>query len=389
MVRRVAIVGVGLTKTATRRNDVTHPELMLEAVNAALKDADIGIGDVESVVYGTMDPFDGINCPDKWDADACGGGGLNKPYMKVTTGGTTGISVALAGYYHVASGLFDTCMAVGCQRVGENVDAQLVLNTCVDPIYERYSGWGAITVGAVQAARHMAKYGTTEEQLAMVSVKNHDAATRNPYAHLRFKVTVEDVLNSRLISWPLRLLDCCPRSDGACALIFASEDKVREITDTPAWVKAAGSIADTYWAGDKPDPADWDSLAMLARRIYRKAKIEDPLRELDVAELYNPFTIQEILEYEALGFCRKGEGGKLVEEGVTDMGGDLPCDPSGGVLCTNPIGATAMIRVAEAALQVMGKAGDRQVPDVETALAHGWGGQFQFHGLMILSRNRP
>jgi len=388
MVRRVAIVGVGLTKTATRRNDVTHPELMLEAVNAALKDADIGIGDVESVVYGTMDPFDGINCPDKWDADACGGG-LNKPYMKVTTGGTTGISVALAGYYHVASGLFDTCMAVGCQRVGENVDAQLVLNTCVDPIYERYSGWGAITVGAVQAARHMAKYGTTEEQLAMVSVKNHDAATRNPYAHLRFKVTVEDVLNSRLISWPLRLLDCCPRSDGACALIFASEDKVREITDTPAWVKAAGSIADTYWAGDKPDPADWDSLAMLARRIYRKAKIEDPLRELDVAELYNPFTIQEILEYEALGFCRKGEGGKLVEEGVTDMGGGLPCDPSGGVLCTNPIGATAMIRVAEAALQVMGKAGDRQVPDVETALAHGWGGQFQFHGLMILSRNRP
>ena len=385
--RRVAIVGVGLTKTATRRNDVTHPELVMEAVSAALKDADIEIRDVESIVYGSMDPFDGLNCPDRWDADACGGG-LNRPYMKVTTGGTTGISVALAGYYHVASGLFDTCMAVACQRVGENVDAQLVLNTCVDPIYERQSGAGAITVGAFQAARHMAKYGTTEEQLAMVRVNDNKNAMKNPYAHLRFEITVEMALSTRIVSWPLRLSDCCPRSDGACALIFASEDKVREITDTPAWVKAAGSIADTYWAG-KPDFADWDSLAMLGRNVFRKAKIENPLKDLNVAELYDAFTIQQIIELEALGFCRKGEGGKLVEEGVTRLDGEMPINPSGGVLCTNPIGATAMIRVAEAALQVMGKAGDRQVPDVETALAHGWGGAIQFHGLMVLSGSKP
>ena len=128
---------------------------------------------------------------------------------------------------------------------------------------------------------------------------------------------------------------------------------------------------------------------MLGRNVFRKAKIENPLKDLNVAELYDAFTIQQIIELEALGFCRKGEGGKLVEEGVTRLDGEMPINPSGGVLCTNPIGATAMIRVAEAALQVMGKAGDRQVPDVETALAHGWGGLFQFHGLMILSRNRP
>jgi len=120
--RKVAIIGVGLSKTATRRNDVTHPELSYEAISAALKDAGVTMKDIDSVVYGTMDPFDGINCPDKWDVDACGGA-LNKPYMKVTTGGTTGISTALAGYYHVASGLYDTCLAVGCQRVGENLDA--------------------------------------------------------------------------------------------------------------------------------------------------------------------------------------------------------------------------------------------------------------------------
>jgi acetyl-CoA C-acetyltransferase len=384
MPRKIAIIGVGLAKTATRRNDVTHPELLYEAVSAALEDAGITMEDIGSVAYGTMDPFDGINCPDKWDVDACGGA-LNKPYMKVTTGGTTGISNALAGYYHVASGLYDTCLAVGCQRVGESFDAQLVLNTCVDPVFERHTGVGAITVGAFQAAAHMAKYGTTHEQRLMVRVNANANAANNPYAHLRFEMTLDMALATRIISWPLRLADCCPRSDGACALIFASEEKTKEITDNPAWVKAAGSISDTYWAG-KP-VADWDNLAMLGRRVYRMAKIEKPIKEIDVAELYDAFTIQQILELEALGFCKRGEGGRLVEEGGTKKNGEIPVNMSGGVLCTNPIGTTAMIRVAEAALQVMNKAGQRQVEDVETALAHGWGGTLQFHGLMILGKN--
>ena len=384
MPRKVAIIGVGLTKTATRRNDVMHPELSYEAISAALKDAGVTMEDIDSVAYGTMDPFDGINCPDKWDVDACGGA-LNKPYMKVTTGGTTGVSTALAGYYHVASGLYDTCLAVGCQRVGENLDAQLVLNTCVDPVFERHTGVGAITVGAFQATAHMAKYGTTHEQRLMVRVNANANAANNPCAHLRFEMTLDMALATRVISWPLRLADCCPRSDGACALIFASEEKTKEISDNPAWVKAAGSLSDTYWAA-KP-VADWDNLAMLGRRAYRMAKIEKPIKEIDVAELYDAFTIQQILELEALGFCKKGEGGKLVEEGITKKDGDIPVNMSGGVLCTNPIGATAMIRVAEAALQVMDNADQRQVADVETALAHGWGGTLQFHGLMILGKN--
>ncbi|MFB0563589.1 MAG: thiolase family protein [Candidatus Lokiarchaeia archaeon] len=386
MPRKVAIVGVGLTKMTTRRNDLTHPELSHEAVNAALKDANLTIDQIDSVIYGTMDPFDGINCPDKWDADAAGGA-LNLPYMKVTTGGTTGISAALAGYYHVASGLFDTALVVCTQRVGENVDAQLVLNTCVDPALERQSGWGAISVGAIQATRHMAKYGTTSEHMALVSVQNHKNAVNNPYAHLRKEITVDDVLKSRIISWPIRLLDCCPRSDGSCALIFASGDKARKITDNPAWVRGVGSIADYYYAGYKVDVADWDNLAILSRRVYKQAQIENPVKEFDMAELYNAFSIQEIMEYESLGLCERGKGSKLIEEGVTSMSGELPVNPSGGVLCTNPIGATAMVRVAEAAIQVMGKGDKRQVPNVETALAHGWGGQFQFHGLMILSRS--
>jgi acetyl-CoA C-acetyltransferase len=202
-------------------------------------------------------------------------------------------------------------------------------------------------------------------------------------------ITVNDALNTRLISWPLRLSDCCPSSDGAAALIFASEERARAMSARPAWVSGAGQITDNYWVGDRTWYEDWDSLSLLARRVYRQAKIDNPLRDLDVAELYNAFTIQEIIEYEALGFCEKGKGAELIRKGVTTMEGELPVCPSGGVLCTNPIGASGLIRVAEAALQVMGEAGERQVAGVKKALAHSWGAAIGFHTLMVLSSQAP
>jgi len=206
----------------------------------------------------------------------------------------------------------------------------------------------------------------------------------NPYAHLRFEVTVQDVLNSMIVEWPLRLLDCCPRSDGAVAVIFASEDVAKTITDRPAWVNGAVSIADGPFFGDRPDVSYRAALAVAARRLYQKCGIKNPLKDIDVAELYIPFTSLELIQTEAYGFCDEGKGGELLEEGTTWMGGELPINPSGGVLCTNCIGATAELRVAEAALQVMGKGGLRQVPNVETALASGLGGMLQFHTLMML-----
>lgn len=390
MPRRVAIVGVGLTRCSSWRKDVTYPELVYEATSAALQDAGIVPDDVSAVVYGSMDPFDGLNAPEKWNVDACAAAGmLAKPYMKISTGGTTGGSTALAAYYHVASGLHDVVLAVASQRVGETLEAQLVLNTAVDPVYERGFGMGAITVAAIQACSHMHYYGTTEEDLALVSVRNHENAMNNPYAHLRVRFSVQDALSSPMLSWPLRLSDCCPSSDGACAIVFASEEKARRLAPQPAWITGAGQITDNYFAGDRPWYEDWDSLAMLARRVYRMAKVGDPLREFDVAELYNAFTIQEILEYEALGFCEPGKGAEMVRKGVTAMDGQLPVCPSGGVLSTNAIGASGLVRVAEAALQVMGKADKRQVPNVKKALAHAWGATIGFHTLMILDREAP
>ncbi len=390
MPRRVAIVGVGLTRTSSHRTDVTYPELVYEAVSAALAQAGLEPAAIDAVAYGSMDPFDGVFAPERWNVEACvGAGAANLPLMKITTGGTTGGSTALAGYYHVASGLFDVVLAVASQRVGETLEAQLVLNTAIDPIYERWLGMGAITIAALQAARHFWRYGTTEEDLALVSVKNYGNARRNPYAHLMRMLTVQDALNTRLLSWPLRLSDCCPSSDGACAVIFASEERARAITDRPAWVVGAGQITDNYWIGDRPWYEDWDSLSLLARRVYRQAKIDDPLRDLDVAELYNAFSIQEIIEYEALGFCEKGKGAQLIRQGVTTMEGQLPVCPSGGVLCTNAIGASGLIRVAEAALQVMGRAESRQVSQVKKALAHAWGAAIGFHTLMVLGSEPP
>ena len=387
---RVAIVGVGLTKCSSHRRDVTYPELIYEAVTAALTQAGLTAKDIGAVVFGSMDPFDGVFAPERWNVEACAGAGsATKPFIKVTTGGTTGGSVALGGYYHVASGMFDVVLTVASQRVGESVEAQLVLNTGVDPIYERWMGIGAITLVANQAVHHFHHYGTTEEDLAMVAAKNYANALNNPYAHLQRHLTAEDALRTRLISWPLHLSDCCPSSDGACAVIFASEERARRLTDTPAWVLGAGQITDNYWIAERPWYHDWDSLAMLARRVYKQAKISDPLAEIDVAELYNAFTINEIIQCEALGFCDKGKGPELIRQGVTAMGGKLPICPSGGVLCSNPIGASGLIRVGEAALQVMGRADKRQVPGVKTALAHVWGAALGFHVLMILGKKAP
>jgi acetyl-CoA C-acetyltransferase len=390
MPRRAAIVGVGLTKCSSHRRDVTYPELVHEAVSGALAQAGLQAKDIDAIVYGSMDPFDGVFAPERWNVDACVSAGfLNKPFLKLTTGGTTGGSVGLGAYYHVTSGMFDVVLAVASQRVGESLEAQQVLNTCMDPIYERWMGGGAITIAANQAVSHFHHYGTTEEDLAMISAKNYANALNNPYAHLQRHLTVEDALKTRMVSWPLRFSDCCPSSDGACAIIFASGERAPKITDTPAWVRGAGQITDNYYVGDRPWFQDWDGLTMLAGRVYKQAKIDNPLEELDVADLYNAFTIQEIIECEALGFCEPGKGAELIRKGVTTMDGKLPICPSGGVLCTNPIGASGLIRVGEAALQVMGKADKRQVADVKTALAHVWGAAIGFHVLMILDKQAP
>lgn len=385
--QRVAVTGVGITKLGRRSSN--HAELAWEATEHLLTDAGIGVDDIQAVVYGTMDPFDGVASPERWDSPAFGlARGYGKPLMKVSTGGTTGMSVALCAYSHVASGQYDVVLGVGTQKVSENLEPQQVLNTAVDPLFDKPMGVGAISVGAMQASSYYFKFTKKiEEYMALVASKNRINALSNPVSHLQLKITPEDALKSPYLIWPIKLLDSCPSSDGAVAVLFVAEKIANRITDNPAWIKAFDYISDTYWFGGREELCFWDSLSLLARRAFRKASINDPMGEIDVAELYDAFTIQEILEYEALGLARAGEGWKLLADGVTYPHGKFPVNPSGGVLSSNPVGVTGLWRFAEAALQVMGKAGRHQVPDVNTAIAHAWGGALQFHALSVLSRS--
>ena len=386
MARSVAIVGTGQTDHKSHRPDVNGREMIYEAVTRALEDCELTIKDIDAIVIGNMDHFESINYVDTWSVE--GSGGFMKPIMKVTTGGTTGTSVAIAAYYHVASGLFDRVLAIGWEKNSES-DTTAAIVTCSDPIWDRFSYSGAIPSLATEATAYMQKYGATQEDAARVAVRDRTHALNNPHAHLRKPIKIEDVMSSPMLAYPIKLLDVCPRTDGACAVVFAADGVAQKIAPRPAWVKSS-AVRHTYtWFGDSTDyNKGLVSLQEASSEAYKQAGITKPAEEFDVAELYLPYTYGGLKWIEDLGFCGPGEGPQFVAEGHTDMGGKIPVNPSGGVISTNCIGATALLRVAEAAIQIMGKGEQRQVPDVRLAMATGFGGCF-WSDVVILSAEKP
>ena len=386
MSRNVAIVGTGQTDHKSHRPDVNGREMIYEAVTRALKDCELTIKDVDAIVIGNMDHFESINYVDTWSVE--GSGGIMKPIIKVTTGGTTGSSVAIAAYYHVASGLFDRVLAIGWEKNSES-DTTAAIVTCSDPIWDRFSYSGAIPSLATEATAYMEQYGATQEDAARVAVRDRTHALNNPHAHLRKPITLEDVMASPMLAYPIKLLDVCPRTDGACAVLFAADDVARKLAPKPAWIRSC-AVRHTYtWFGDS---TDYDkglvSLQRASKEAYQKAGITRPSEEFDVAELYLPYTYAGLKWIEDLGLCGPGEGPRFVADGHTDMGGTIPVNLSGGVISTNCIGATALLRVAEAAIQIMEKGEDRQMPGARLALATGFGGCF-WSDVVILSAEKP
>jgi acetyl-CoA C-acetyltransferase len=387
MGQAVAIIGTGQTECG-KRTDVSYPELVYEAVGRAFEDTGLSPEDIEAVVSGSMPPaMEGVANPHLYWTDAMGAAG--KPVIRTATCGSTGMSLAHTGFYHVASGLFDLVLVVGAEKMYEG-DPQGTMATVAEPFFQRPFLAGAPGIFSLQSNEWAHRYGLEEERVRMaaaqLSVRNHTDAFLNPYAHIKVKITVEDVVKSRVIAYPVRILDVCPGSDGACAVIMASERMVKKMGVKPAWIRGVGYSGEEAFFGEG-DKVVWQSAILAAKRAYKQAGITNPRKELDVAEVYNPFTFQEMLFYECFGFCDFGHGCELVENGVVMKGGDLPCDPSGGTLCTNPIGATGLQRTAEAALQVTNKAGDHQIPGANTGLAHAMGGLDQFNGVMIVSNS--
>lgn len=385
MPHKVAIVATGQTKHTAKRLDVNIRELVHEAVGRALDDAGLRMKDIDAVMVGNMEPFEGFTFPELWAIDAWGG--VGKPVSKFNTGGTVGTTTVLAAYYYIASGIYETILTVGFEKQSEG-KTQAAITTVGEPVWERAMMAGAIGNFAVMASTYMHESGVTEEQAAKVAVKARRNACRNPFAHLQMPdLTVEEVLASPVLAYPVRRLDFCPQSDGACALVMAEDTRARKLAPQPAWIKAVATAHEQQYMGDSPKRlAEMRSQIAASRRVYQAAGITNPRKELDVAEIYEVATYSEMAMYENLGFCEQGQGGTLIDQGVTSMEGELPVNPSGGVLSANPIGATAMIRTAEAALQVMGRAGEHQVPGVRTALATGYGGN-AWSDALILGRD--
>ncbi len=386
---RVGIIGVGQSAFQAKRDDANYPELVREAVVLALADCKLTLEEIEAVVYSlSPDAMVGIGNAERLGVDAVGA--RNKRFLRINTGGATGISSVIAAYYHVASGACDLVMTAGADKVGECGDSQTVLNKIWDPTYERQLPLGTINMLAMSATRYMHKYGMTQEDMARVTVKNRHQASLNPNAHLRKEVTIDEVLASRMISWPVKLMDCCPQSSGGGAMILASERFIRDRGLDAVWITGVGHCSETYYMGDRmghgqlADHADAYALGKSMRRAYKMAGIDDPARQVDVAELYAPFSNTEFHSIEAAGLAPLGQSPAMLRDGHFMLGAKTPVNPSGGVLCTNAIAVTAMVRVIETALQVWGRAGAHQAKGARIGIASGNGGDHQFFGTMVL-----
>ncbi len=382
----IAVIGTGQTKHSKARLDVSQPELIREAASAALQDADIGPDDIDAVVISNMEMFEGRAFPELWAGE--GAYAFGKPCVKVATGGTSGTSACIAGFHQAASGEFDTVLVVGFEKHSEgHTQTGMAL---VDPFWDRAVASGALGNFALSISQYMAERGVTEEHAAQVAVKARRNAANNPNAHLQMPdLTVDDVLASRMLAEPLHLLDMCPQSDGAAAIVVASEETARRRGSQAAWVRAATTRHDQPYLGDLDRRlVTMRALRDAAQAAYTRAGITDPLREFDIAEIYEPASYAELAWYEALGFCKEGEAGRLITEGVTAMDGELPVNPSGGVLSTNPVGASGVIRVAEASAQLLGRAGAHQVAGAATALATGYG-VYAWSDVIVMRTEKP
>jgi len=404
--RDVCIASAGFSEHASKRSDVSMPELVYEAVEDCLKNApSVGLEDIDAFVNGNMPAFEGANLPELWMTDWMGA--RNKPLMRVTTGGTTGGSVAISGYYSVAAGIpgVDTVLAIAFEQQSQG-DTSVGLSTVAtgeisalnslgmpyEQLTRLLSAGAAIGIASYQAANYMRKSKITEEDLARVVVQNRRNAAKNWYTHLKMpNLTIEQVLDTPYISYPLRYGMVCPASDGACAMLFTTAEKAKDMADIPVYVNGVASVAnetailgyDGSGAGQL-DPSEQLGAQKSAEMAYSQAGISFPRKEIDYAEVYAPFPNQELMWVEKLGLFEENTATEVYETGVTTIDGELPINCSGGVNSTNAIGASAMERPAEAALQIMGKAGNQVSKTVHTSLGHGWGGAVNLITMMVM-----
>ena len=368
-----AVVGVGQTHHKSRRLDVSFGGLVREAVFRALDDAEMTLEDIDAVVLGKApDLFEGVMKPELYLSDALGA--VGKPMFRVHTAGSVGGTTAIVAASHVQAGKHRTVLAVAFEKQSEG-NAQFALG----------SGKGA-SLGAGGAfapfiRSYIHRSGAPEHIGWKVAVKDRLNALKNPYAHLQIAdISIEKVKASPMMWDPIRFLESCPSSDGACAVVLTDEAGGRAAADAgrpPAWLLGASSRSEPSSFPGR-DPVRPAAAMVCAADVYAQAGITNPREQIDMAELYVPFSWHEAIWLEAFGIADEGDGWRMIDDGSTELGGSFPVNCSGGVLSSNPIGASGLLRFAEAANQVRGAAGEHQVDGAKVALAMAYGANSQY-----------
>ena len=382
--RRVAVVGAGMTKFVRRALE-TADELSWQATKMALDSCGLTLDDIDAVASGTApDAFDGVHMNSEYLCP--GSGGWNKPFIRCYVGGGTGVMAVIHGWYHVASGLFDTCLVVCEEKMSScQPHPQGAFLTIFDHTLERPLGPNLLWIFAMEMNAYMQRYGLSHRDIALVTVKNRRNAKDHPCALLGEDITVDDVLNSEVMAWPVRRLDVSPISDGAVAIVLASDKVAHRLTDKPVWIEGVGwSLETAYWTNrDLSYPQQVEEAARMA---YQMAGITEPRKQIHIVEPYDPFDYKELHHLEGLLLADKGKAPEMTALGITRRDGDLPVCPSGGLLGVgNPIAAAGLMKVAEIFWQLRGEAGARQVPgNPKRGLAQAWGDLMQVGTVVIL-----
>ncbi len=384
---RVAVVGIGHSKFG-RRADVNIGELAFESIKQAVDDAGVDKKDIKNVVVGSMGTWYEESLPAVVVNEYAGLSGAGT--MRVEAACASGSAAVKSAYNSILSGEGDIAMAVGVEKMTE-VDS----STSVELIgragsytweFENY-GMTFPAYYALYAVSHMNRFGTTEEDMSRVAVKAHRYGAMNPLAQFQKEITLEKALSSQVVAWPLKLYDACPLTDGSAAVVLASEEMAKKLTDTPIWIRGVGYSSDSANLSRRSDYVGLKAVVNAAGSAYAMAKVTP--KDIDVATAHDCFTIAELMAYEDLGFCKKGEAAKMIREGETELGGRIPINLDGGLKAKgHPIGATGVSMTVEITKQLRGEAGKRQAPIRKgVGLVHNVGGTGHYAYVTILSRN--
>lgn len=382
----VAIIGTGITKFGELW-DTSFRDLFVDAGVRALEDAEVDGGKIDSMYVGNMSAGQFIQQEHVGSLIADHAGLVPTPCTRVEAACASGGLALRQAFISIASGIHDVVVAGGIEKMTDILAGQTTgaLATAADQEWEAYVGTTFPGLYALMARRHMHNFGTSKEQMAQVAVKNHKNGALNPHAQYQKEITVENVFDSPMVTEPLNLFDCSPISDGGAAVVLASAEKAKEYTDTPILISGSGQASGTLSLHDRESLTGIPAGVRAGKSAYNMAGVKS--ENIDLAEVHDCFTIAEIMAIEDLGFCRKGKGGKMVEEGQTEPNGDIPINTSGGLKSKgHPVGATGIAQAVEITSQLRGEAGKRQIDGAEIGLTHNIGGSGGTGVVHILER---